>query len=602
MLRLQGEDARVLKDGKWEVERYGERGRSATPDESKTVLTVMERLGVQPTELFPNGEVQKFSFPEQNDQLLSAFKRSQKRLALLQSISWQIKEETHLDKIKERLKDRTDLPQWLLSVDDPKWVSLVRAKITQEIESLRTTLGSVLPVLATRILPQRRFDWEWVKREGGQTHILRRTDRKGASQKSLKIMGQRGISMERIEQLEGLRRCAQSLNRALAQTPGEKSLIHRFSDALPDPCPEILDKLDVIRKERVNQTAHLILAQALGVRLKKHAKSAKERVLGDFHGEYEKFREPVDFIVLEDLFRYKASQGRSRRENSRLMLWCHRAILDKVKQLSEVFGIPVLETNAAYSSKFSALTGVAGFRAEEISLKNRSDWYWRKQLSRFDEASAGTLKVDKDEKRKLEMISCVFQQLDLLNSKRPKKPPITLLVPRLGGPLFISMKEDEAVHQADMNAAINLALRAVAAPDADEILLKIPSVREDGDLFARAVSKREEARWGRTPIKITLEKEPKEGATDKLGNYPNFFVDLGAVAWFGGATLEGRKNLPISSGQGIWGSIKKREWKRAMQINIKRLNAIGDEGKKAAKALEVLVKGETDDQSESETE
>jgi hypothetical protein len=284
------------------------------------------------------------------------------------------------------------------------------------------------------------------------------------------------------------------------------------------------------------------------------------------------------------------------------MLWCHRAILAKVKELSEVFGIPVLETNAAYSSKFSALTGVAGFRAEEISLKNRSDWYWRKQLSRFDEASAGTLKVDKDEKRKLEMISCVFQQLDLLNSKRPKKPPITLLVPRLGGPLFISMKEDEAVHQADMNAAINLALRAVAAPDADEILLKIPSVREDGDLFARAVSKREKARWGEDPLKITLKKSPKEGATDKLGNYPNFFVDLGAVAWFGGATLEGRKNLPISSGQGIWGSIKKREWKRAMQINIKRLNAIGDEGKKAAKALEVLVKGETDDQSESETE
>ncbi len=602
MLRLRGEDARVLKDGKWEVERYGERGRSATPDESKTVLTVMERLGIQPTELFPNGDVQGFSYPEQNDQLLSAFKRAQKRLALLQSISWQIKEETNLEKIKERLKDRTDLPNWLLSVYDPKWVSLVRAKIEPEIESLRTTLGSVLPVLATRILPQRHFDWEWVKREVGQTHVLRRTDRKGASQKSLKIMGQRGISMERIEQLEGLRRCAQSLNRALAQTPGEKSLIHRFSDALPDPCPEILDKMDVIRKERVNQTAHLILAQALGVRLKKHTKSAKERVLGDFHGEYEKFREPVDFIVLEDLFRYKASQGRSKRENSRLMAWCHRAILDKVKELCEVFGIPVLETNAAYSSKFSALTGVAGFRAEEVSLKNKSDWYWKKQLSRFDEVKAGTLKVDKDEMRKLELADSVFQQLEFLNSKRKGKPPITLLVPRQGGPLFISMKDGEAVHQADMNAAVNLALRAVAAPDAHEIFLKIPSVREDGDLFARAVSKREEARWGRAPIKITLNKKPKEGETDKLGNYPNFFVDLGGVAWFGGATLEGRKDLKISSGQGIWHSIRRHEWHRAMQINIKRLNTIGDEGKKAAKALEVLVKGETDDQSESETE
>jgi hypothetical protein len=42
---------------------------------------------------------------------------------------------------------------------------------------------------------------------------------------------------------------------------------------LPDPCPEILDKMEALREQRVNQTAHLIVAEALGVRLRPPAKS-----------------------------------------------------------------------------------------------------------------------------------------------------------------------------------------------------------------------------------------------------------------------------------------------------------------------------------------
>jgi transposase len=59
--------------------------------------------------------------------------------------------------------------------------------------------------------------------------------------------------------------------------------------------------------------------------------------------------------VLENLDRYLANQGRSRGENSRLMKWCHRQILGKLKQLCEPYGLRVLETPAAYSSRFCSL-------------------------------------------------------------------------------------------------------------------------------------------------------------------------------------------------------------------------------------------------------
>ena len=79
-----------------------------------------------------------------------------------------------------------------------------------------------------------------------------------------------------------------------------------------------------------------------------------QRSPGDDGGSvYEKFREPADFIVIEDLSRYRASQGRAPRENSRLMKWCHRAVRDKLKELCEPFGIPVLE---ALNSKLPVIT------------------------------------------------------------------------------------------------------------------------------------------------------------------------------------------------------------------------------------------------------
>src|SRR5690606_9406957 len=145
----------------------------------------------------------------------------------------------------------------------------------------------------------------------------------------------------------------------------------------------LLQKINNLREQRVDQTAHAILAAALGVRLRAPAQAPDARRARDIHGEYERFRDPVDFIVIEDLSRYLSSQDRARRENTRLMQWCHRQLVSKLRQLAETYGIPVLATPASYSSRFCSRTGAAGFRAVHVTTDDRHRAPWRWTLERL---------------------------------------------------------------------------------------------------------------------------------------------------------------------------------------------------------------------------
>ena len=143
--------------------------------------------------------------------------------------------------------------------------------------------------------------------------------------------------------------------------------------------------MEALKEQRVNQTAHLILAQALGVRLRPHTTSAAEREKHDIHGEYERIpgREPVDFVIIENLKYYEMTQGRARSENARLMKWCRRHLRDKLIQLCEPYGLRVLEEWPADTSKFCSLTGVAGFRAVELTPEDAKEFRWKKHLDRL---------------------------------------------------------------------------------------------------------------------------------------------------------------------------------------------------------------------------
>lgn len=407
--------------------------------------------------------------------------------------------------------------------------------------------------------------------------------------------------MARIEQLSELRRRWQSLNQSLRRQIGDKPLTasEMRNDPIPDPCPDILTKLENIREQRVNQTAHLILAQALGVKLRVPGKSAKSREISDTHGEYEVARPPVDFIVLEDLSRYLSDQGRAKSENTRLMKWCHRAIMLKVKMLAEPFGIPVLETQAAYSSRFCSLTGTPGFRAAEVGWQDRHEFRWRESLKvdvaalekEIGEAGGNKAKLESLIRRHAEVREVKALFADLEGISRSTHPHRTLLAPQPGGPMFITARD--VAHpapapnrkqqsnrsvlpmQADLNAAANLAIRAVAHPRCAAVHHRLRTERKKGakdqpDTFLA----REPRRFGKDKVAILL----RDGDTLPKERNTNLFFDEHNVAAFGRARLDGEdsRSHPYASGPGLWKAVNDRlaQWKRCAEINRVR---VGDD-------------------------
>ena len=498
MLRLPGEDAKVFRDGnpKPQEELSGQRGRNLMAGEWQEARDICAALGFQPDRLLGTDE-RRYSFPESNHELLYALRRAQARLARLQSwscVAYQEPDEKKraaFEKRRTRIKKQIaeavallaedqigqELPErrvWLNELKPPMekgaW-NLIAQRIIQEIANERAIIQRELVRIADRIQPLRGRRWEWAPRPNdANNHILQQTQR-GTDKRQKLLAGQRGLSMKRIEQLESLRQRCQSLNRALRQEPGKPANLGRSKRGieLPDPCPELLDRLDALKEQRVNQTAHLILAQALGVRLRPHTTSAPEREKHDIHGEYERIpgREPVDFVVIENLKYYEMSQGRARSENARLMKWCRRHLRDKLIQLCDPYGLRVLEEWPADTSKFCSLTGVAGFRAVELTPEDAVEFRWKKHLDRLADPER-LKKLNKDERAESERVKAVFDALEKLNAdllkNRPARPKWrTLLVPLRGGPIFVPMRGKP--FQADINAAINLGLRALAAPD-----------------------------------------------------------------------------------------------------------------------------------------
>ena len=545
LLRLPGEDVLVLNSGKWEQEPYGEKGRKASARETDQAQGILQALGYGDKGLLDEDPLRGF-FVVQNRKLLMALRWAQGRLARLRRWTWMLADQKRCQSARaEVLQPDAVSGEIAALAGEGKW-ELVLVRLEEEIRRLQGIVENSLVAIANRVMPLKERKWEWRARPGGGGFVLRQGER-GSDMTPTLIAGQRGLSMERIEQIEDLRKRCQSFNRSCLCKPGERARMGRSARGmeLPDPCPEILDKLDRLREQRVNQTAHLILAEALGVRRKVHAKPEAERSARDIHGEYEKAREPVDFIVLEDLSRYLSSQGRSKGENSRLMKWCHRALLSKLKQLCETYGIPVLETAAAYSSRFSAKDGTPGFRAVEVGLDDREQFRWKTALAKGEEE-----------------VRALFAMLEEISAgdggKRRK-----LLAPVAGGPLFVPMRGP--VEQADVNAAINLGLRAVAAPDRLDIHHKIRTVKDDkGRVVPKTLSNREKIRWGKKPPAFSL----SEGAVIERNS--NFFPLLQFDVDYERATLPGFAQA-FASGKALWGTIKNKQWERVERLNQERI-------------------------------
>ncbi len=569
---MPGEDRRLADiGGGWELEKSGKKGRMSSDDERRAAQEICDQLGIEPGQaLGESGD--RLSFPEVNDRLLRAFRRAKRRLQQLQSLSWSLLNETRRNRAVQEIQESEELRE-LLDLTGEESPDRMAEILRPKLECLRSKLPRILERIADRVLPFRNGRWVWEAHpDSSGSYILRRSRADGPARK---IMGQRGLSFRRIEQLENLRRQAQGLNRALTQIPGREPVRGRATrgEEWPDPCPEILDKLNRTKEQRINQTAHMILAEALGVRLRIPQKPQELRATNDIHGEYERFRDPVDFIVLEDLSRYRSSQDRAPRENSRLMQWSHRAVLGKLKELAELYGIPVVEVNAAYSSQFCSRSGVVGFRAVELTPNRKNDRYWQRKLDRPQRAGKHKSKLTEDEKRERECVRRLFATLDKINAGRKKadKKPRTLLAPLDGGPIFVPADDSTPPMQADINAAVNLALRAIASPDCHDIHPRIRTQAEGGTVRARLGSNRERARWGgrsgRGP-EVGLCDDPSAALAKQ--RYPNFFVDRGRVAEFDRGSIDGVEDRVAG-----YPGFKKNRWKVIDRLNGAKLEKWG---------------------------
>lgn len=605
LFRLPGEDAQVWREknkldernpedsGKlfdFREELWGEHGHPARLWEADETAELMRLLEAPPEDkeltLLSDDWRDSLSFPEQNDKLLVAMRRYQSRIARFHRWCWFLQGEDKQQKTAwDEIADCEDTR--LISAEQCARAKNHDPRLREELETqLRKRLKLVVDLLvriANRILPLRERSWRLETHPAStDKNILHHLTQSGPSldskEKPVWLRGQRGLSLKRIEQIEDLRKRFQSLNQMLRREIGGKPPLRRDESA-PDPCPDLLKKLDHLKEQRINQTAHLILAEALGLCLAPPPSDKPAlRHEKDQHGIYEKILDksgkwigPVDFIVIEDLSRYRASQGRAPRENSRLMKWCHRAVRDKLKQLCEVFGLPVLETPAAWSSRFCSRSGAAGFRAVEVGpgFENKAPWRWLKDKTEGEKLS--------DEAKEIRNL---ILTVNIHNENRDGKTKKfrTFVAPQAGGPIFVPVTDkiptaeiQPAVVQADINAAINLGLRAVADPRLWEIHPRLRTQRNKG---GEGLLAREKRKFGeKAKKKITLKDSSQKPEDDK--HQPNFFADLAHCTKWGFAELEGER-VHLVSGKALWSTVKELQWSRCQKINAARINGWKD--------------------------
>ena len=435
LLRLPGENAKVIRNGKFTQEEYGKSGRLSDDFESKEAIEIFQLLNEDDSMLYPDGKNIIPYFPLQNDKLLIALRRAIGKLKILDRWLWMSKDEANSEKINAE-------------INSADWLKVKTLDYIKKAEdNLRTLLPQMLIKVANRILPVREKTWLWAEKCNSKNIRYWQLVLADAPGNKPKIRGQRGLSFARLTQLEEFRKRCQALNRILMREPGSapQSIADMRKLIIPDCCPEVLRRLDEMKEQRINQTANMILTQALGMRHKIHSYTIQERSGKGIHGEYERIPgvDICSFIVLENLSRYKFSQDRSPYENSRLMKWAHRALTEKLKMLCEVIGMPVVEVNAAYSSKFSA-ESIPGFRAEECNSADLDDFCrWSKKLS-------------PQANKWLNAICDNHKEMCKYDSN------VTSLLPRDGGEIFVPFCGSDELKQADINAAFNIGLRAVA--------------------------------------------------------------------------------------------------------------------------------------------
>jgi IS605 OrfB family transposase len=449
--------------------------------------------------------------------------------------------------------------------------------LRSSLESGRTTVGNFThPLSSTSLLlcaamewclPLRKRHWHW-RADAKEPKLFMgkhgpKDDDCEAPQHIPLIQGMRGLALRRLEQVLNLRQICQSFakieRRWLQGGHGVNDLVIKRDDELHDPCPDLLKKSNDLREQRVYQTAHLILTEALGLQLKNPAKVGRDGKTKkelkseiDLHGDYEpkqlngKDAPRCSVIVLEDLSRYRTSQERTRSENSRLMEWAHRKIINKLADMAKPFGITLMLVDPAWSSRFDSRTGVAGIRVKEVKrdFENEMPFVaWRKRV-----------KADGKPDELATLVENMITRFNGIPVDSEKDRTRTLVLPIEGGELFLPTKAPadgkDGIINADENAAVNIGLRALAHPDRLDIFPRFRTVKKaNGTVRVRNrrgyfASLPEDDAGRELRVDWSQETAPKTTPNESIGDevdevaaesseYPDYFAVLPHTTDFG---------------------------------------------------------------------
>ena len=433
--------------------------------------------------------------------------------------------------------------------------TMLREWLTQERPQLIKTAEKVTNLM----LPRKHGEWKWSAyvpsgQKGGGSMAYDET--KCASSRK-KIYHAGGISIARIAQIEKLRQHLQALGHLLAVEPGEAMLAKR-SDEMQDPCPQIRTKIENMREARVNEIAHAIVAQALGVRLKPSNPLKNVNGRDIIHGEYEQIpgRKVVDFVVLENLSSYKTSISKERKENTTLMLWAHRQLTAKIQQLlEEVFGIPVLYAHAPFTSRFDSMTSAPGFRPGRLDQRVLDKW-----------------KTDEKADDKTREIYRVYEKF---YHQLPQN--VYLYIPSDKGEYFVAAPlqgQNPILRNADKNAAVNIGWRVLAAPERIDLLHIVRlQPQKKGESYKLCKNNEREKAYAAWRKDKGYQDHVPAPEGDKGSETRCFYLPSPAPEEF--HPIQDESGIGLCMGGHLWGTLKKNQWLICHSLNKKLLRKAG---------------------------
>ena len=188
------------------------------------------------------------------------------------------------------------------------------------------------------------------------------------------------------------------------------------------------------------------------------------------NGFWIKLYDSCDAIIFEELQNYRTDDEKPTHENSMLMSWSHRSTVNQVRMQGELFGLKIGSVGASYSSRFHAMSGCPGIRANVYGVKKLYESY--SELLRF-------LLIPEEERRKGSLSHLSRILLDMCGNDAPEKVgniisiiekrenynSFGVLLPDKGGEYFLYGKKEAngsiklCYVNADINAAQNLAKR-----------------------------------------------------------------------------------------------------------------------------------------------